>query len=311
MLKKATSGNQLVAVNNNHRSQDYRQVGITIGLEKYEVIMYYDINRIVNEEIEGIKKLLNALKGSTDDEPKGNLLARISNNGMIYHVRERIAKGKRKSRRLGDEFDSEVIKYKQRDFNRKLRKTLEHDLALLEMIKDKYLSYDPDSIDEALGPIMADRTGMVNKNPGMMSDEEWKRVPYKSNSFGFNGNFSTAYDGQPVRSKSEVILYNISAFLGLTFHYEEDIELYNEAGERVYKNVDFKYLDKHQKAVLLEHMGKLSDEQYFENAMHRIRLLLRNGYKLNDTLLITADDMEGKIDTLSIVRMLKARFEIT
>ena len=54
----------------------------------------------------------------------------------------------------------------------------------------------------------------------------------------------------------------------------------------------------------------LTDDNYFENAMHKIRMYIRNGFVLNDTLLLTADDVNGKIDSYSITRMLKARFEI-
>ncbi len=194
---------------------------------------------------------------------------------------------------------------------KKLRKTLEEDKNLLMKIAGKYKNYDPDSIDEAIGAVYRDTTGLVNKNPGMMTDEEWQELPYESNlDYSFGNNPNIAYDGQEVRSKSEIILYNLIKMLGIPRHYEEDASLVNEAGQKVYKNIDFKLRDKHTKLVALEHLGKLTDQRYFENAMHKLRLYIINGYVLNDTLLLTADNAEGKLDSFSIVRMLKARFEI-
>lgn len=149
--------------------------------------MYYDINRIISEEIKGIDMLLAALEEYSDEDLKGSLFVRTTSKGNVYHLKEKIQKGKYRSVRLGDERDPEVIRYKQSRF---------------------------------------------------------------------------------------------------------------------------KSRDKHMVIVALEHLGKLTDERYFENAMHKFRLYIKNGYRLNDTLLLTADDANGKIDSYSIVRMLKARFEI-
>lgn len=144
-----------------------------------------------------------------------------------------------------------------------------------------------------------------------MTNEEWEAMPYESNiDYSFGDNPNIACDGKEVRSKSEIILYNLVKMLEIPKHYEEDIGLINEAGQKVYKNTDLNLMDKHRKEVALEHLGKLTEQRYFENAMHKLRLYIMNGYVLNDTLLLTADNSEGKLDSFSIVRMLKARFEI-
>ena len=273
--------------------------------------MYYNINKIVAEELAGIDFLLKALDEADFDLPEGYLRGRITKKGMVYHLKAKNSNGSYTSRKLGDENNPEVIKYKQMRFNKQLRKILEDNKKLLLGIAGRYSSYEPDDVDNALDMIYRDSTGLVNKNPGMMSDEEWQAMPYESNiDYSFGNNPNIAYDGQEVRSKSEIILYNLVGMLGIPRHYEEDIGLLNEAGQKVYKNADLHLRDKHMKKVALEHLGRVTDTRYVENAVHKIRLYVMNGYVLNDTLLLTADNAEGKLDSYSVVRMLKARFEI-
>ena len=75
--------------------------------------MYYDINRIISEEIKGIDMLLAALEEYSDEDLKGSLFVRTTSKGIVYHLKEKIQKGKYRSVRLGDERDPEVIRYKQ------------------------------------------------------------------------------------------------------------------------------------------------------------------------------------------------------
>ncbi len=273
--------------------------------------MYYNINKIVAEELAGIDFLLKALDEADFDLPEGYLRGRITKNGMVYHLKAKNRDGSYTSRKLGDENNPEVIKYKQMRFNKQLRKILEDNKKLLLGIAGRYSSYEPDDVDNALDMIYRDSTGLVNKNPGMMSDEEWQAMPYESNiDYSFGNNPNIAYDGQEVRSKSEIILYNLVGMLGIPRHYEEDIGLLNEAGQKVYKNADLHLRDKHMKKVALEHLGRVTDTRYVENAVHKIRLYVMNGYVLNDTLLLTADNAEGKLDSYGVVGRRKARFEI-
>ena len=272
--------------------------------------MYYDMNRIIEEELSGVNYLLEKLNETDDGEEMQALYVKQKNGQLIYHTRKRIAPGgKRQSVMLGDEKSTEVIRIKQRHFVAELRRTLRKNKEMLERMRGKYLAYDPEAIDERLFPIYRDDTGSVNKNPGMMDDDEWKKQPYRHNPYAMKQEVSITCDGEKVRSKGEVIIYNIYKYLGVPFHYEEDINLVNEAGDHIYKNADYVFRDPLPNAltgkIIHEHLGMLADNEYLEMNVNKIRIYIRNRYTLNNTLFLSADDADGQTDAYTITLLIK------
>ena len=86
--------------------------------------MYYNMNKIINEEIAGIDYLLDALDKAESEKAEGYLEMRVASGKIIYHLKKTDQDGKLRSRKLGDEYSPEVIGVKQARFNRELRKTL-------------------------------------------------------------------------------------------------------------------------------------------------------------------------------------------
>ena len=274
--------------------------------------MWNDFNALIDEELEFLNFMINALERSSPKVKEGGLFRRDSSLGLRYYFRDKNIQGeKRGSRLLGEETHPEVIKIKQAKYNELLLKKLKNNKCLLESVKGKFDSYDIDAIDAEMETCYRDETGLVNKDPVFMSLKEWSKAPYKRNGISIPNECNTTCDGTKVRSKSEVIIHDCLRFLGVPFHYDADVNLRNEMGQRIYKNADFVMLrnvdeeTSGPKYIILEHLGRLDDDTYFENNMHKLRLYVRNGYRLNDTLFITSDDENGFIDAHTIFELIK------
>lgn len=274
--------------------------------------MYYDMNTIIEDELASINYMIEMLEKYDYGILNGSLNIKRSSRSIKYYYRPRTPKGqKRLSLSLGDDRGADVIALKQARYNYDLLNKLKKNKRVLEKIAGQYEAYDMDAIDEGMSPIYRDNTGLVNKDPVFMRLKEWSAGPYRKNGITISKDSNIAGDGTRVRSKSEVIIYDCLKFYDVPFHYDADVDLRNEMGQKVYKNADFviKRRDAEDssgpKYILLEHLGRLDDDVYFENNMHKIRLYVRNGYRLNDTLFITSDDRDGHINGKSIVDLIK------
>ena len=259
----------------------------------------FRLKDIIEDELNIINYELEMLDNADYGEvPEGKLYKYSTRKDTRYELKQS-KKGNRKSKRIGNDYSKEVILIKQFAYNSELRKRLVHNKKILEKLYGSLLCCEIESVDEALPETYRDYTGMVNKNPSFMSMEEWLTVPYAKNSVEMPENTNVTSDGRRVRSKSEVIIYDLLRYLGIPFRYEANVELRNENNEKVYKNADFLILTKGGGKIIVEHMGMLGHEDYFEKALHKVRLYILNGYSLNETLFLTADDVDGKIDAYS------------
>ena len=255
----------------------------------------FNVEDVMRSELRFIENLLELLdKGGAGEMPEVKMYRVTTKNGSKYDVK--ISQGGRRiSKRIGGDRSTEVIKIKQAKYEQELYRRLLNNKRVLEEALKNWEEYDADVIDEAIPETYRDNTGLVNKNP-MNPYDKWQRTPHKRNGYDLPEDSNTTSDGTKVRSKSEVILYDLLTYLGIPFKYEVDVNLRNENNERVYKNADFVIPSMGEKDIVIEHLGLITDELYFENAMHKIRLYIMNGYKLNENLFLTADDGNGKIN---------------
>ena len=264
--------------------------------------MYYDMNKIVADELSVVKTILASID-KDDASNIGSLCGNVTAKGMIYHIR-RHENGMRKNILLGDDYADEVIRIKQQAYNKEFATILEHNKKLLEKVDGKFKPYDAESIDSNLRAIYRDNTGMVNKNPGFMSSDEWLKQQYSSTLPTAEKTHITA-DGKTARSKSELVIHNILTQLGIPFKNDVDINLRTETGEKVYKNADFVMPGKHGEYIILEHFGMLDSEDYLLRAIHKIRIYGLNGYTLNDRLFISMDGFNVSLNAQALRDMIE------
>lgn len=277
--------------------------------------MYFNTNELIKEELNDTDEMIKAIethyKGIID-VGKGGLLGQggsvclrvqYTKKGIIYYKRV-MRNGKRISVKLGGAEDDEVIKIKQRKYDEEMLKVLVKNKKVLEKAVGKIIPYDPDSIDELIDPLYRDESGLVNKAAWAVDPEEWKRI-VKRNDYPLDDDCNAAPDGMKTRSKSELIIYCIIKGYRVVFKYDMEIKLKNDDGEIVKVCPDFVILCNDGSLIIIEHLGKLGDDDYLANALRRIHLYLKNGYKLNETLFLTADSINGKINAEAVDELIR------
>lgn len=114
-----------------------------------------------------------------------------------------------------------------------------------------------------------------------------------------------ANDGTMLRSKSEVIIYNILLELNLIFMYEVPIQI----GD-ITICPDFVIYDEiNNRIIILEHLGMLNDDRYIEMTSWKLKAYHKAGYILGRNLIITCDD-NGTIKSSEIKKLIQERLEL-
>lgn len=108
--------------------------------------------------------------------------------------------------------------------------------------------------------------------------------------------------GELVRSKSEVIIANILADLGISYEYEEP--LFSKEDQKDFRIPDFtiKY---EGESFYWEHLGMLEDPEYKNNWERKIEWYKKNGYI--DRLIVSKDKPGGGIDSKEIETLAKEK----
>jgi len=123
--------------------------------------------------------------------------------------------------------------------------------------------------------------------------------------FRENGLIHVAKDGQPMRSKSEVIIANELISRDISFDYEEPLHG-TDGDPHNFRLPDFT-LYRAGDAYYWEHLGMLSDPDYRRRWDLKKRWYDANGYA--DRLIITEDDEQGGLDSRIVVERVNAWIE--
>lgn len=269
--------------------------------------MYYDINEILKEELEAVNYMLSRAEKFTGKQEK--MMTSRTKKETVYHRRfvvvDKDGNKRRHSEKIGNAQHPRVIEIKQNHYNAKLKEKLQKAKEALEAMIGIYEGYDIDTVDEELYEVYRDYTGLVNKDPIFMSAQEWSRRPYIRNRYPFGEGSNVASDGERLRSKSEVIIYDQLSFLGIQFQSDVEVYLKDETGAEIHKDADFVIGVVHGRKPILEHLGKLLDPEYMDKSMKKLQLYIRNGYTLNKDLFLTADDAHGKLNAYVTMQLIR------
>ena len=135
----------------------------------------------------------------------------------------------------------------------------------------------------------------------------WQSLRYKGKSVENTGLWTSK--GEIVRSKSEIIIADVLASLGVPYRYEFPHKLKNVDSSRcieVYP--DFTCLNVHtRKEFVWEHFGMMDDAEYACNAVAKIEMYLNSGYFWGDNLIFTMETHEKPLNS-KIVRILAQKY---
>jgi len=108
-------------------------------------------------------------------------------------------------------------------------------------------------------------------------------------------------NGESVRSKSELIIADTLAAMGIPYKYECPLQL---SSKTIYP--DFTLLDVHHRQELyLEHFGMMGDETYAAKSIQKINDYAANKIYLGDRLLVSMESATSKLNVRLLERQLQ------
>lgn len=275
--------------------------------------MLIDFEKNVDLEIEFHKNILKRFQKREsvinqnlgNSNRKGNLVANI-HNGKIRYFTSVYNNGRERRSYLGKHDDEYRKELQERYYLRRAIKMCKQNLEILNFYRNELSSLDPDDVvaDAPLAYREQENAKCLLYDNG--SNYRWKKRKEE-----FKARFETykpeelkhiAGDGTITRSKSETLIVDLLNAKNLPFVYECPIQLRSGRFNTV-KNIlpDFLVYDrKHNREILIEHMGLMSQYEYRTSQYDKLGLYIENGYVPNVNLLLTFDDKDGKINIPAI-----------
>ena len=194
------------------------------------------------------------------------------------------------------------------EYCKDLKKLVREKLIKLEQMRN-LVEYDYNRPEELYSSLHPARRCIVT--PLLRTKEEyikqWQDEPYEPwdiTDEDVNTQIITAR-GERVRSKSEKIIADALSRHGIPYKYEYPLEL--KYGNRIVtKRPDFLVLDTVTlEEKIIEHLGMMGDEDYYQKNMCKIDLYEKNGYLIGKKLIILHETAENPLDTMVMERYIK------
>ena len=183
----------------------------------------------------------------------------------------------------------------QKDYDEKVLRAAQHELRVLNRLK-RQLGTAPEDIYETLP---AWRKELVEPIwlPDDMYIRRWEQEEFLTKGIADDNPEFRTTKGEQVRSKSEILIANTLAELGIPYRYE--CELVLQDGIVLYP--DFTVLHvKEWEEKYLEHFGMMDVPEYCSNALKRMELLQKNGIYPGKQLFMTFETRERPLNTTFI-----------
>lgn len=222
-----------------------------------------------------------------------------------------ILPGSKKSKYLGNESNENVLNVKRYRYAKKTVEIIETDIEVLESLIRNYISPDYSNINSRLPATY--RTSLTADNSDEafsttlpseaikwiqdLKKEKDKYPPYKSEQLKYE-----ALDGTKMRSLGEVIIANFLLMAGIPFVYEVPMRI---NGELVLPDFRILSLIDLRTVIIIEHQGMIFTEEYPYKYIRSLRLYLRSDLVINQDLLFTYTDENGKFDMRQLTSIIR------
>jgi hypothetical protein len=255
--------------------------------------------RKIKERAEADRERIGLLTKLLEDCPDG----RIQVSTVKNHRRYYLIKDGRRSYVGRDKFDL-VQRLMKKEYYLKLRSTMETELKNLEKFVG---SFDPRAAIRVYEEMHEERRRIVEPlvAPEKQFAEQWlaekeRSAAAQTNSYARPEEFKTL-NGEYVRSKSEKILADLFYHYHIPYVYECPLQL----GDRtVYP--DFTILNvRTGKVYYWEHLGRMDDPDYTNDAILKIRNYERSGILIGNQLLISMESSKIPLNVQDIERMIR------
>lgn len=257
----------------------------------------------IKERINRLKSIIKEKDTALKGAPEGIINIARAGNRIQYYYKADSKDAKRKYIRKMDE--TLIKNLCQKDYDEKVLELAKKELFHLENVAS--LS-EKGLCEDAYMNLHEDRKCYVT--PIELSDEEfveqWQRQEYVAKGFAINAPEYYTEKGERVRSKSEILIANILYKHGIMYRYEAPLYL-NDFG---IIHPDFTVLNvRERKEYYWEHMGKMDDSEYVNNALRRIEAYEKNGIWPGKNLILTYETLEHPINLKNVEQMIHVYLE--
>ena len=258
-----------------------------------------------------LERLLNSLPAADKAQPDGYLRVNLKKNGATYYFESKTSKADGASRAiqcLGSGNSPAVRAVKIRRFSREYRRRLTKNIKALRMALSAAEDFGFDDIIRTLPAAFqvepdcySDVFRFAAGGPRLTVDrgKTWMSERYAKNPTEMAAAHITI-TGEAVRSKSEVIIYDLLVKYGVPFRYECALKLRDFNGLETVRYPDFTILLGDGSLLYWEHLGMFSDERYLSGSVSKLALYHKNRLTIGDNLMLTSDAADGTINAEAI-----------
>ena len=192
-------------------------------------------------------------------------------------------------------------KLAQKDYNRHLVKSLKKEIRLLQttLTQLQKMEKSQEAAHVLIKSFHPLRQELII--PATLSNEQyaatWLAQKYKGRSFAADTPPLLTSKGERVRSKSEMLIADTLARMGVPYHYEYPLTL-NDNGHTFTMNPDFLCLNlRTRQEYIWEHFGMMDDAAYSTKTVKKLRTYAQNGIYSGHNLITTAETTELPLNT--------------
>ena len=230
---------------------------------------------------------------------------RKNSNTKYYYMKKR---GRSPKRYVGKNSSALVEDVKSSKYFEKLRKIIDHDIDLLERIKEEYVIPDHSRINNLL-PNVYKTDSPPKALPSSPAAAEWKRQkesekakyrPFRPEDLKYR-----AQDGTMMRSLSEVIIANYLLSLGITYVYELP---FTHHGKTILPDFTILSPVDNRTVIIIEHQGAMNSDEYQGKFIRTVLFYLETKLVPNKDVFFTFNHLDKSLDTRQLDSILRIAF---
>jgi len=257
-----------------------------------------DLSNEINERMRTLEQIIREKRKTVAMAPKGIVNIAHTDKRVQYYYKDDSKDSKRKYLKKSDV--ALIRELCQKDYDERVLESAEKEYARLKTLQNIYQKGACEDIYEKLH---MDRKLFVT--PIVVPEDEfilnWIQKDYEGK--GFAPDYPEYYtdNGERVRSKSEILIANALKKYGVPYRYEAPLYL-NGVG---IIHPDFTVLNvRERKEYYWEHLGKMDDSEYAEQAIQRIDIYGKNNIFSGDKLILSYETYKCPINSKNIDKMI-------
>ncbi len=247
--------------------------------------------RETKRELEKMKCIKSYIDDALSKAPKGKLKCIINKGCFQYYCDKKY---------LRKEQNSLAMAIAHRDYYEKLSVKVDTYIAALQKL---LIIYECEELETVYRNLSLGRKALIKPVIKPIEDviKEFEAIECVGK--GFDEQDVTEYytmKNERVRSKSEKIIADEFYMQQIPYHYEMPLQLENR-GRIITIYPDFTALNKRTgKRWIIEHLGMMDKEAYYESTMYKLDLYKRNGWLQGKNLILLHESSTAPLNTMVV-----------